>query len=573
VNRSLFTAATLSMLAVGLSPIGPATAASTYGDAITVAFGTNASSQTPVSVDLPAPSAGTAVTKVIFSWQQPSPTYTTIGTGRYVLDTPWCVANETCHADTTLSTARMKNSNITSVSVGASDGVTFLGGTTRQVPIDNPKPTVSITTPGNYSPVWENVTVAAEAAPSSANVPLKGVRFYVRPTGREDDPYVLDETAPYSIDTAATDIASPGASGMVWAVAEDVQGNLSASDEPYPMRRTLTVAPPPEVRWTSPSVPGQPIGGMSSPALLAWRARIPDVVPSSNGMGRDYIKSVEILIDGEHWATWDYDQLNWYNPDETWNREVSFSWFWDKMTPGRHVGTLIATTGWGSVASLERAFVVTDGAILSPITIDGRTLKDGFVVTAGTVHDLRYSARGKVDGSAIQGWDILDGDSAINDWPRHCSRPDWWNCPNQVSVHGQWLAPRTPGDHVLRFGVGIWSDASPTETTRTIYVQPAGRLGASASASQVPAGRAVTLSGRLVRADTGTGVRNVNLTLQWRASGTSRWQTLLTRTTDVQGRAQARSAQRRTGSYRWKTVGDTGRIGPARSPLVTVRIR
>lgn len=572
MNRSFLAAAALSVLAVGLSPVGTANAVDTYGDAMTVTFGTNASSQIPVSVDLPAPSGGTAVTQVTFSWQQSSPTFNTIGTGRYVLDTPWCVANETCHVETALSTARMRNSSITGITVRASDGITSLGGTTRQVPIGNPKPSVTITSPGNYSPVWENVTVVAEAAPSNANVPLEGVRFYIRPTGREEDPYILDETAPYAIDIAASDIAAPGASGMVWAVAEDVHGNLSPSTDPYPMRRTLTVAPPPVVTWTSPGVPGQPVGGMSTQALLAWRARIPNTVPSSNGLGKDYIKSVEIRIDGQHWVTYDYDRISWYNPDDTWNREVSFSWFWDGMTPGRHVGTLIATTGWGSVAALDRTFVVTDGVDFSPITIDGRTLKDGFVATAGTVHHLRYSAQGKVDGSAIQGWDILDGSSSISEWPRSCSRPDWWNCPDRISVRGSWLAPGTVGNHVLRFEVGVWGDASPSTVERTIYVQPAGRLGAFASASRTRAGKAVTLSGRLTRTDTGAGVRNVTLTLQWRASGTSRWQSLLTRTTDAQGRAQARSARRRSGDYRWVTRGAARRIGPARSRLVPVRI-
>ena len=573
MHRSLFAAAALSTLAAGFSPVGPATAASAYGEAITVAFGTNAASQIPVSVELPAPSGGTAVTKVTFSWQQSSPTFNTIGTGRYTLDTPWCVANETCHVETTLSTARMKNSNITSISVGASDGVTYLGGTTRQVPIANPKPNVTITSPDSYSPVWESVTVAAEAAASSANAPLKGVRFYVRPTGNDADPYILDQTAPYSVDIPAADIAAPGASGIVWAVAEDVQGNLSISDDPYPMRRTFVVAPPPEVTWTNPHAPEQPVGGMSTNALLGWRARIPDIVPNTNGTGRDYIESVEVLIDGQHWRTYQYDELSFYNPDSARNREVSYTDRWDAMTPGRHVGTLVATTGWGSVASLDRAFVVTDGVNFSPITIDRRTLEDGSVVTAGTVHDLRYSAEGKVAGSAIQGWDILDGSSSISDWPRNCSRPDWWRCPNHVSVHGQWIAPNTVGNHVLRFEVGVWGDASPSSAERTVYVQPAGRLNASASASRIRAGRAVTLSGRLVRTDTGAGVRNVTLTLQWRATGTSRWRSLLTRTTDAQGRAQARSAPRRTGSYRWVTRGHLGRIGPARSRLVFVRIQ
>jgi len=99
------------------------------------------------------------------------------------------------------------------------------------------------------------------------------------------------------------------------------------------MRRTLTVAPPPEVTWTTPGVPGQPVGGMSTQALLAWRAHIPDIVSSSNGVGRDYIKSVEIRIDGQPWATYDYDRISWYKPDERWNREVSFSSLWDEMTP------------------------------------------------------------------------------------------------------------------------------------------------------------------------------------------------------------------------------------------------
>ena len=82
----------------------------------------------------------------------------------------------------------------------------------------------------------------------------------------------------------------------------------------------------------------------------------------------------------------------------------------------------------------------------------------------------------------------------------------------------------------------------------------------------------VVVRGRVVRTDTGHGVRDVPVTLQWRRAGTSRWVSMASRTSGLHGRLRAAVVRRATGFYRWVSPGDPGRLGPARSKPLKVRV-
>src|SRR3546814_3125653 len=138
------------------------------------------------------------------------------------LETPHCVTDAVCEVHPVVPTGRMKNGAISSVSVIASDGATTIGSTSRTVNIQNPKPTVAFTAPGDYDTFWnEQVTLAADAVPSSGGTPIKRVRFYVNPRAEEDFPYLSDETAPYSVTVPASAIAESTHGGTLYAVADE----------------------------------------------------------------------------------------------------------------------------------------------------------------------------------------------------------------------------------------------------------------------------------------------------------------------------------------------------------------
>ncbi|MGH3329706.1 MAG: hypothetical protein ACRDPJ_00235, partial [Nocardioidaceae bacterium] len=259
-------------------------ASDAYGDTITVTFGANEHSTMPVTLDLPVPGDERRVASVRFGWMQRTPTYQGTSWGSMVVETPQCVADAACQVVTDLPTGRMVNSVMSSVSVVVSDGSATIGSTSRTVNIQNPKPTVTFTAPGNYDTFWqEPVTLAADATSSSSGAAIKGVRFYVNPTGEEEDAYQFDDTAPYSVTVPAGEIAESTQGGTLYAVAEDVEGNLSQyTTEPnYPMRRYVRVGPPPIVSWRTPAADGRPAGGMSTQAYLTWDTALPDTAPPS----------------------------------------------------------------------------------------------------------------------------------------------------------------------------------------------------------------------------------------------------------------------------------------------------
>jgi hypothetical protein len=578
---SVAVAAAALVTAVLAAPSSVA-ATDTYGDSMTVTFGTNAHSTVAVDLVLPAPGDARRVARVTFKWQQWNPTYQGSSTGSFTVETPQCTADAECRVHAEVPTGRMMNGVQIPVSVVVSDGSGTIGSTSRDLNIQNPKPTIALTAPGNYATFWnEQVTIAADATPSSSGTAIKQVRFYVNPTGKEDDPYSVDDTAPYSVAVPSSQIAESTKRGTLYAVAEDVEGNLSqyGSETTKPFIRYVRVGPPPTVSWLAPAVDGAPAGGMSNEALLHWYTELPDSAPpGETDPTTPYIDRIEISRDGEPLVDMRYsDPIGCCNDfgDRKKVRATESNLYWravSGMTPGEHTVTLRVTTSYGSVGTATRRFVVTDGVKLGRVMSGTHVVEDGRIVTAGTWVPLRFYVAGKVPGSALTYYDVLRGDESLIGGSAGCQLAQWWDCPEQITVRTKWSVPSKPGTYTLTF-VGQESfDAAPTTTTRTFKVQPAGAIRVGVSTNVVRVGKPVTVSGRVVRTDTGHGVRGVPVTLQWRKAGTTRWTSVVSRTSRLGGRVRALPVRRSTGFYRWVSPGVLGRLGPSRSKALKVRV-
>jgi hypothetical protein len=574
---------------VGFGPtgLGQAAQAATlsptdFSAAMTVTTRTVTDAQVPVSVDLPAPGDGVRVSQVTYSWRQKAPTATTgsIFYARTTVPTPDCVADQPCHLEQVLPTGRMIGSTI---DVIASDGTSILGskGTAG---VNDPKPTVTMTAPANYGTWWGTVPLTADAAPSTAGVPLKGVRFYLNPNGLEDQSYLFDDTAPYSVAVPATDVAAANRTGIVWAVAEDVQGHLSDADPAGAQKRTFTVGPPPEIAWAVPAGDGRPDGranaeGLSDGSLLGWHAAIPDDVPSdpTHPWGEPYIARVELLLDGAPWADMPADHPIWANfATNPRYRTVDYNNLGTHLAAGTHTFTLRVTTSYGSVATADRRIVVTDGVEFSPLKVDGVPVVDGKILTGGTIHNLAYTVTGKVPGSVVSFFGLTYQGGSLTDGTQPCQALDWWTCPGGATVRGQWAVPTRPGTYTIDYQAQESQDDTPTRRSVTFTVQAATRLPLTTSTTRVRDGARVTVTGHFVRTDpghSGAGVAGVPVKLQWRRAGTTTWLTQLSTRTGAGGWVSTRALRHHTGTYRYVAAGISGTYAPATSPTRPVYVR
>ncbi len=479
--------AAAALVATALAPPSIA-AADTYGDSMTVVFGTNEHSSTPVDLTLPAPGDSRRVAKVTFRWQQRTPTYQGSSTGSFVVETQECVADAECQVHAEVPTGRMNNSIMSSVSIIVSDGTETIGSTSRTLNIQNPKPTVAFTAPGNYDTFWnEQVTLAADATPSSSGAAIKRVRFYVNPRAEEDFPYREDTEAPYTVTVPSSEIAESTKGGTLYAVAEDVEGNLSqyGYEDYRPYLRTVRVGPPPIVSWRSPALDGRPAGGMSTEAFLHWDTALPESAPpSETDPETPYIDRIEIFRDGELLSDKRYTDTPTWGSDFGGRKKVRTAesyLYWTAssgMTPGEHTVTLRVTSSYGSVGTATRRFVITDGVELGRVMSGTKVVEDGHIVTAGTWVPLRFNVVGKVPGSALGYYDVLQGGQggeSLIGGSAGCNLALWWDCPEQVTVKANWSVPSKPGTYTLTFAGQEHFDAAVTTTTRTFKVQPAGR--------------------------------------------------------------------------------------------------
>lgn len=567
-----------------------------WAQQIVITPGVNEAAQLPVTVEIPAPSPGRRVVRLTFRWaQRVPPEYYASSTGSHRVDATHCEAATTCTVTATIPTARYLANSFSSISMvvtgseesGGTSGEVLLGSRSFSPRVVNPKPTAVLTSPDNQAVVWGPFALTADATTSASDVPLRGVRFYTRVSGKEDDPYFFDDTAPYSVDLDALDVADAGRSGYVYAIAEDVHGVLSdaGTTSTFPYRRQLRVAPPTETTFSTPTADRVPAGGRDNPALIGYSVRVPDVVPH-NDANPAHITRVEVRIDDQAWLDMPWDRVTWYH-DGTKVREAAINMFWEQQTPGVHVAEIRAHTNYGGLGVARRVFTVNDGVTFSAPTVGASTLHDGQVLTAATRHRVAVSATGVVEHAALSFWDLTasGGSASLAALPNGCTSTTYpTGCPDSVRIAGTYTTPRQPGRYTLTWSAQAAYDRVDT-FVRAVVVRARGVVTIRTARMRVNGRPAVEATGRVTRLHDGSPVRGARMTLQWRpVPSTSRpyptWRTVSSRTalvTDVRGTARKRwvlPAGRGSVQLRWVAAATgTGAdsVSGAVSPSARVR--
>lgn len=580
-------AAVTATLVAGVAPASAAWE-SDYGSRTTVTFGDNVHTQMPVTLDLPAPASGGAVTSVVAKWSEVVP-QRTVEQGDTVtvsasLDASACTADATCRVTGVLPTARMANGTPT-VTFAVSNSEGLVDFFSRTVAVQNPKPTVTFTAPGNHEALWGDVTLSADAVPSteSGAAPLRGVRFYVDGSLAPDAAYRFDDTAPYSLTLPATDIAPVLGSRYLVAVAEDADGNLSqmpVSGATTSVRRLVTVGPPPDVTWTSPQTDGAIDGSLTRGVSLEFHAALPDSAPARPGEPSDpYIHGYQVWLDGVSQGTSTYDEPTVWNGLQAGRKLRAIDGWWrlsrdHGLTAGRHTVKIRVSTSYGSSAVLKSAVLVADGVTWTgPVTAAGRRVRDGFWVTAGTLHRFKVPVATTVAGSRLDWVDAQIGgtDVFLKGWP--CASVDPATCPESTVVRAdEWAAPNKPGKRTLTFTAQASGDDAET-LTRTLRIQPAARLSLDVSTHRLRPGRRVRLTGRLTRRDTGAPQTGFTVYLQWRRPASTHWKKVATRTTDADGVVRLRQRPTADGYYRLRSPQVLGTLGAGTSTEERVDLR
>lgn len=577
-TRRLAALGTLALTLALVGGINPAQAAfeSDYSTRATVSFGAHEHAQLPVTLELPAPASGGAITAVTAQWRElvpqdqlePQPTTTLV---RQPLDVSTCTAELTCELSAVLPTAGMTNGT-QQIAFFVSNSEGPVGTVNRTTAVRNPKPTVSFTSPQSADALWGDVTLSADAAAAtdSGAAPLKGVRFYVDGDTSADAPYLFDDTASYAVTLPATDIASEYGSRYLVVVAEDTDGNLSLmppAAEAASVRRRVSVGPAPLVNWTSPQTAGTISGSMRRGVSLEFRAALPDSAPARPGQPSDpYIAGYDVFLDGSSLGSSNWNQPTAWNNYQAGTKLRAIDGWWTMtaasgLTSGRHTVTVRVRTSYGGVATLTSDILVADGVSWGQVTTAGQVVDDGYVVTAGSLHRFTAPASTRVAGTSIDWPDVQteNQDLYMQGWP--CASTDPSTCPAATVVQSDiWAAPDEPGTVTLTFTAQAHDDL-PDTITRTLTVQPAARLSLDVSRHLVRRGKAVSLTGRLTRADNGAPQAHRTVWVQWRRSNNLNWHPLAVRTTDSNGLVHYRTKPTASGYFRLRSPEVRGTIG------------
>ncbi len=576
--------AVATVLVTVLTGSAPATAAfeRDYGTRAVVAFSGPVHTQLPVALDLPAPASGGAVTGLSVSWSEPVPQGdgTLATTHGMPLDVSSCTPGATCHVEGLLPTARMANGT-PDVTFLVSNAEGTVGFFTRRPTIANPKPTVSFTSPDTHTALWGEVTLSADAAPSTqpGAAPLAGVRFYLDGTLNEDSPYRFVAAAPYALTLPATDIAPVLSSRDIVAVAEDTDGNLSVmpTGGTNPARRHVSVGPPPLVTVTAPH-DGGASGSVTDGVDIGFAAELPDSAPARAGAPADpYLRSVTLLLDGEPLWTTPWTSPSPWNGYRGGTEQRSITGVVgvtsdQGLTSGRHDVTIRIMTSYDSVAEATTPILVADGVRWGELTSSGHRVADGYVVTAGTSHGFRVPVSTRVPGTRILTTGLrIAGRDVVPEQVR-CYDGDPCSDSTVIKARG-WVAPKQPGTVTLEVSAQMELERGPRTLTRTLLVQPAARLTSAVSSHRLVAGHGIRLSGRLTRLDTGDPQVGRAVTVQWKPTGGTRWHTLTTRVTDSAGTIGLRVHPVRGTVYRLHVAEQRGTLGAGTSPTRTVWLR
>lgn len=398
---ALFGAAVALLAAAGLALVPSAEATSAYS--FNVTFGTNTASQLPVTVSLPAPADGSAVTSVTFKWQTSSAPWVSgaVGpafNGQQVVEAPSCVAGAGCIVDATLPTGTMANATDTiQVFVTSSSGV--LGTSTWSVAIQNAKPSVSAawpTTAAEWS-AWGDATVATAPVASTDGVAIKDVRLYDSSSSTAL-PIAEADAAPWDLTFDTSVLGAQGAKGVLFLMVEDTAGNTFATRENY------LVEPPATIGTTF--VDGDTIGStLAQSNTVDLTAAVPDSVTVSTQERDDGVAvtwpagilGFDISVDGgapvfDGWRNFAYSA----DPQRAVEDDYQLP---ADIPAGQHTLTLTAETSYGAESTMTTHFVIADGANFSPIISGGKTVTSNSIFAVGRASLLTVNATARTSGT------------------------------------------------------------------------------------------------------------------------------------------------------------------------------
>ncbi len=451
-----------------------------YGSRTEVTFGANTQARMPVTLVLPVPASGGAVTSVRAQWNEQVPQHPG-GTARVSkrFDASACTTGSSCTVTDVLPTAGMVNGtpSVTFVVSNAEGTVSFFD---RRTEVANPKPSVTFTSPAPDEALWGEVTLAAAAAPSGdpGAAPLAGVRFYVDGGLGADTAYVFDASAPYAITLPATDIAPVLGSRRLVVVAEDADGNLSQlpAGTTGQAGRQVTVGPPPLAAWTSPRTAGAVRGSVRNGVELELHAALPGTAPDPEGHHRDpFVREFEVLLDGASVGTSSYDEPASWNGYEPGRRLRAIDAWWplsaaQGLTRGRHTVTVVVRTSYNSVTEIRTPVLVADGVVRTgPVRSGGRKVRNGFTVTAGSQVRFSVPVATRVAGTGVVWTEARIGRRSL----LSAGCRDHARCDDATTLRTDvWTVPRRAGTRTLAFTAHAGGDAADT-FTRTIRIVPA----------------------------------------------------------------------------------------------------
>ena len=442
--------------------------------------------------------------------------------------------------------------------------------------VDNPKPTVAITSPIANQRVWgsTDIQVAAAAADRADAQPVARVEYYfgfsVTPLRQTNGSVTwgngllgVATVAPFDLNIS---FGGMPRAGYLIAVAYDTAGNHTTTAVSVVVHPGLNLSIAP---W--PAYPNQKVIGTGTGQQALLNITEPaGANPNAPNSLSFYLVNYTFAVDGQTVLSRSYPDDSCPSCPMTdhiypWDSDQSFT----VAGTGQHSLTLTATDNWGVTSKLSTQVDTDLGITAAPITwsetstTTGSTLSDGskirltaspgyfhIPVTAITPTSWIESDEIDIDGTPVS---TTDG----------CLALSYTNCPRSTTLVRAWKP--SLGTHTLR--ATIKTPDTSTVLTRTFTVLAGSAQSISASATTVKAATKITIYDHLYRFDNGQALSGTTVALQWQAAGSITWTTVTTRTTDTAGKASASVTPSGNGHYRWHYSGTTSVISSYSSSI------
>jgi hypothetical protein len=485
-----------------------------------------------------------------------------------------CDVTTVCTGTVTVRTEDMAN-GANSIQADVFDSASTVAMTSIAITVDNPKPSVAITSVHPGDRLWGTTEVQIDAQPAVRpdGRPVTAVRLYWgdQPLRQSDGTVTWGNgtlatatTAPYRMTLT---FAGVPRSGSLTAVAYDDLGDYAVASVPVVVHPGLALSVRPD-----PGYPNQTVINGAAPIVDFSAAEPADANPNPNLPGF-WIAGYALVVDGTTVRSW-----SWPDPDPACGgctpRPQIAGWMPVALAgDDPHTLSLTATDNAGVTSTTSTTVMVDKGlTIAAPTwsesaTTAGTALSDGQVIRllpAGHSGYLHLSAQTLTSGSWVQA-DEIDIDGQQVSLAQDCTT--FVGCSTRLDAARPWVP--TPGRHTLT--VHISTPATTATLTRTLSVLPAAVLKPGASTLTVAAGQQATLTAHLTRYDTAQPVAGQTVTLQWQAAGTTTWSTVAARSTSSTGAASVTVTPTGNGAYRWVYAQTTAMIG-ATSPSERVSV-